>query len=385
MEQLDHQSWESRVVSKMVRRSLTQACQEMSLLRATQSHSRVVPRLSVAPMLDWTDRHFRYMARLLTKKTHLYTEMVADNALLRGKPVAVRRFGCGEEPASVQLGGSVPATLGAAAKLCVDMGYKEINLNVGCPSSKGQDNCLYGVVLMRNPQLVSDCMSAICDSVPQEIPCTVKCRLGVDDDESYEQLCRFIHTVHTGTRGRVWHFIIHARKAILDLNLSPKQNRNIPPLKYDIVYKLVKEFPHLKFTLNGGVKSLKEAKEHLRSGVHGVMIGRAAYKHPLQILANADREIFGIQSPHLTREDILAKYIEYMEEEICRSPEERSLISNIVKPAIQLFSGVPKVALFRQVLEAERKKGKGVRQMFDVALQIFHDNGERKSPAQASQ
>eukprot|EP00035_Acanthoeca_spectabilis_P008894 m.159862 g.159862 ORF g.159862 m.159862 type:complete len:262 (-) comp14541_c0_seq1:1567-2352(-) len=215
-----------------------------------------------------------------------------------------------EERVVLQLGGSSPELLASAAATCHDRGYREFNLNVGCPSEKGQKVCNYGAVLMGDPKLVGLCMKQLGNALPTSVPCTVKCRIGIGDIESYEELATFVRTVHEESGRRVTHFIVHARRAILNARLTPEQNRNIPPLRYDFVYRLVSDFPQLWFTLNGGVKTLAEAQDHLRHGVHGVMIGRAAFKNPWPVLGGADHLIFGHPKSGRTRRDILELYIQ---------------------------------------------------------------------------
>jgi tRNA-dihydrouridine synthase A len=207
---------------------------------------------------------------LANRHTWLYTEMVVDQSVIHNTDYMLK-YNQAEHPVVVQLGGSDAPALRLAAEHCVQYGYDEINLNCGCPSDRVQDGC-FGAVLMKTPSLVAECMNAIHDSAgPAGVPVTVKCRIGVDDCDSYEELQEFVRTISEAAP--VGHFLIHARKAFLQ-GLNPAQNRSIPPLHYDVVYRLVQDFPHLKFSLNGGVQSLEEAAEHIAKGVHGVMIGR---------------------------------------------------------------------------------------------------------------
>ncbi|SUC25641.1 Probable tRNA-dihydrouridine synthase [Providencia rustigianii] len=235
---------------------------------STTDGDKNLNRFSVAPMLDWTDRHCRYFHRLLTKNTLLYTEMVTTGAIIFGKGDYLA-YSEEEHPVSLQLGGSDPAALAQCAKLAQERGYDEINLNVGCPSDRVQ-NGRFGACLMADAQLVADCVKAMRDVV--SIPVTVKTRIGIDEQDSYEFLCDFIDTV--STKGDCDTFVIHARKAWLS-GLSPKENREIPPLDYPRVYQLKRDFPHLTMAINGGVKTLEEAKEHLKY-LDGVMMGREA-------------------------------------------------------------------------------------------------------------
>jgi len=237
-------------------------------------------------MMDWTDRHCRYLHRLFSSQTLLYTEMVTSPALVRGGALHLLDFDPAEHPLALQLGGSDPTELAAAARLGEQAGYDEINLNVGCPSDRVQSGT-FGAVLMKNPGLVADCMAAIRDSV--DIDVTVKCRIGVDDQNPQEVLPEFIARV--GAAG-VNRFSIHARKAWLQ-GLSPKENRDIPPLDYDLVLQMKALFPSLHLSINGGIETLEQAQKFLDAGLDGVMIGRAAYHNPTAILADADPLIFG--------------------------------------------------------------------------------------------
>ena len=234
-------------------------------------------RLSVAPMMDWTDRHCRFFHRVLSRRTKLYTEMVTAPALVRGGALHLLAFDPAEHPVALQLGGSDPKELALASKMGADEGYDEINLNVGCPSDRVQSGT-FGAVLMKTPALVADCVAAMQDAV--EVPVTVKCRIGVDDQNPTEVLPDFLERIRAvGIR----EVAVHARKAWLQ-GLSPKENRDIPPLDYELVRQMKAEFPDLGLVINGGVGSLDEAEPLLASGLNGVMIGRAAYQTPWDIL-----------------------------------------------------------------------------------------------------
>lgn len=264
-------------------------------------------KLSVAPMLDWTDRHCRYFLRQFSKHTVLYTEMVTTGAIIHGKGDYLS-FDESEHPIVLQLGGSDPSELAICARRAESLGYDEINLNVGCPSDRVQ-NGRFGACLMAQPQLVADCIKAMQDAA--SIPVTVKTRIGIDEQDSYEFLTEFVNTVASvGCE----HFIIHARKAWLS-GLSPKQNREIPPLDYPRVYQLKRDFPQLQISLNGGVKTLDDTQQHLRH-VDGVMIGREIYQNPY-LLADADQAIWGEQnSQAISREQIIAAMVDYVERHI---------------------------------------------------------------------
>jgi tRNA-dihydrouridine synthase A len=238
-------------------------------------------RFSVAPMMEYTDHYQRKFQRLLSRKTVLYTEMITGHALIHSphpNKLLLADF-VDEEPIVLQLGGSDPAILQKAATIAVNYGYKEINLNVGCPSEKVAGNGCFGAALMLQPQLVANICTKISEVTPL-LP-TVKCRIGVDNQDSYEELKQFITII--SQQSPVQHFIIHARKAILTGKLTPDQNRKIPPLKYEFVYQLVQDFPHLKFSINGGIQTIEEAISHLvENKVHGVMVGRAIVNQPYQ-------------------------------------------------------------------------------------------------------
>jgi len=254
--------------------------------------------LSVAPMMDYTDKHQRYLQRLLSKQTVLYTEMVTTMALVRsGNSQRFLRAELDtEDPLVLQLGGSDVAEMKEAAKLAQEYGYKEINLNVGCPSEKVSGAGCFGAVLYLNPQLVAQLALSVAEATGT--PATVKCRIGVDNHETYEELCNFIRTV-SETAG-VAHFIVHARIAVLGKKFTPKDNRSIPPLKYDVVYKLIQDFPHLKFTLNGGVGSIEQVQTLLAQQplLHGVMVGRAVVNDPFG-WSKADSLLYNQEDPGL--------------------------------------------------------------------------------------
>lgn len=237
-----------------------------------------VAKFSVAPMLDYTYSHQRFLQRLISKRCTLYTEMVTANALVNTKDVnkELRANLQVEEPVVLQLGGADPLVMNRAAQIAYNFGYRDININVGCPSSRVSEAGCFGAALMLDPARVAELALSIQDVLHH--PPTVKCRIGVNNDYDYERLQNFIEII--ATKGNVNHFIVHARFAILNAKLSAEQNRKIPPLKYDVVYSLVKDFPNLRFTINGGLNSTKDCLDHLSKGVHGVMVGRAVVKNP---------------------------------------------------------------------------------------------------------
>jgi tRNA-dihydrouridine synthase A len=292
---------------------------------------------SVAPMMDWTDRHCRVLHRILTKRALLYTEMITAAAIRYGNRAALLGFSAFESPVALQLGGADPAELALAARLGEEFGYAEINLNCGCPSDRVQDG-RFGACLMAEPERVADCMAAMIDAV--RIPVTVKCRLGIDDQDEGEPLDRFVAALAAaGCRT----FIVHARKAWLK-GLSPRQNREIPPLNYERVYRLKRENPGLVVVLNGGVGDLAAARVHL-TRVDGVMLGRAAYQQPW-LLAAVDGEVFGDPTPAPSRAEVLGRYRDYVAAELACGTRFLSL----VKPVMGMFHGEPGGRRFRRIL-----------------------------------
>jgi tRNA-dihydrouridine synthase A len=282
-------------------------------------------KVSVAPMMDCTDRHERFFLRLISKNTFLYTEMIVDEAINRGDKKRLLEFNINEKPVALQLGGSSANLLSQAAKIGEDFGYDEINLNLGCPSKKVEKN-KFGACLMKEPNLVADCLSKM-QSVTK-LPVTIKTRIGYDNVEDYENFHKFISTIkETGVKT----FIIHARKAMLG-KFTPKQNLNIPPLKYDYVYKLKKDFPKEQIIINGGITSVDEIKPHLKK-TDGVMIGRAAYHTPY-ILAEIEKEIFNNDKVP-SRQEVIEQLIPYIKNELNKGTR----LNQIMRHTLGLFHG----------------------------------------------
>jgi tRNA-dihydrouridine synthase A len=294
-------------------------------------------RLSVAPMMDWTDRHCRYLLRLVTQRALLYTEMVTTGALLQGDRQRFLAHDDAEHPLALQLGGSNPAELAKCANIGADYGYDEINLNVGCPSDRVQSG-RFGACLMAEPELVADCVAAMNAAAP--VPVTVKTRIGIDDRDSFDELAHFIGCIEAAGCKT---FIIHARKAFLQ-GLSPKENRTLPPLNYDFAYRIKQMFPELVIILNGGVEGLDQVETHLQ-WVDGVMLGRAAYHNPY-VLALADRQIFNDSHPIPDREDIVLSMIPYIERELNRG----TLLKHITRHMLGLYQGTPGARYWRRHL-----------------------------------
>ncbi|MEZ8535744.1 tRNA dihydrouridine(20/20a) synthase DusA [Vibrio cyclitrophicus] len=315
-------------------------------------------RLSVAPMLDWTDRHCRYFHRLLSKQTLLYTEMVTTGAILHGKGDFLE-YNEQEHPLALQLGGSNPVDLAACAKLAGERGYDEVNLNVGCPSDRVQ-NGRFGACLMAEPELVADCVSAMKEVT--DIPITVKTRIGIDDQDSYEFLTKFVSTV--SEKGGCEQFTIHARKAWLS-GLSPKENREIPPLDYDRAYQIKKDFSDLVIAVNGGVTTLEQTKEHLQH-LDGVMIGREAYHSPF-ILAEVDQQIFGLDTPIKKRSQVVEEMYPYIERELSNGAS----LGHISRHMLGLFQSMPGARQWRRYIsENAHKKGAGIEVMQTALAKI---------------
>lgn len=313
-------------------------------------------RFSIAPMLDWTDRHCRYFLRQLSSQTLLYTEMVTTGAIIHGKGDYLA-YSEDEHPIALQLGGSDPAALAICAKLAQERGYDEINLNVGCPSDRVQ-NGMFGACLMADAQRVADCIKAMRDVV--SIPVTVKTRIGIDDQDSYEFLCDFIGTV--AGKGECEMFIIHARKAWLS-GLSPKENREIPPLDYPRVYQLKRDFPYLTMSINGGIASLEQAKTHLEH-MDGVMVGRQAYQNP-GILATVDKEIFSIDSALADSVAVVRAMYPYIERELSQG----EYLGHITRHMLGLFQGVPGARQWRRYLSENAHKAGADIEVLERALQ----------------
>ena len=294
-------------------------------------------RFCVAPMLDWTDRHERYFLRLLSRQAMLYTEMITSGALVHGDAPRHLRFSHAEHPVAIQLGGSDPLDLARCAELAAAAGYDEINLNIGCPSDRVQSG-RFGACLMADPALVATCVRAMQDSVSP--PITIKCRTGIDADDNDQYLQNFIACV---AEAGCETFIIHARIAILK-GLSPKENRDIPPLNYPRVFGIKERYPHLQIVLNGGLKTLEECRDVL-DHVDGVMLGREVYHNPW-ILANVDAEFFGQRPCTRSRHDVLREFLPYVQEQL----ELGIPLQHMTRHILGLFHGVSGGKAFRRYL-----------------------------------
>ena len=293
-------------------------------------------KVSVAPMMDCTDRHERFFLRLISKNVLLYTEMIVDEAINRGDRKRLLEFNINEKPVALQLGGSSPKLLSDAAKIGEDFGYDEINLNLGCPSRKVEKN-KFGACLMKEPELVAECLSKI--QTTTKLPVTIKTRIGYDNVEDYENFHNFISIIRqTGIKT----FIIHARKAMLG-KFTPKQNLNIPPLKYEYVYKLKEDFPNEEIIINGGITFIDQIKSHLKK-TDGVMIGRAAYHTPY-LLAEIEKEIFNNHDLP-SRQEVISKLIPYIKEEL----KKGTRLNQIMRHTLGLFHGQPGASYWKKYL-----------------------------------
>ncbi len=323
-----------------------------------------VRKFSVAPMMDWTDRHCRYFHRLLAPHALLYTEMVTSPAVVHGDRARLLGYDDSEHPVALQLGGSEPGELAEAARIGAELGYDEINLNVGCPSDRVQSG-RFGACLMRESALVRDCIAAMREAVaPFAIPVTVKCRIGVDEQDEYAGLAEFVETVQASGCDT---FIVHARKAWLQ-GLSPKENREVPPLNYARVYRLKRDHPRLTVIINGGIATLTDVDAHLRL-VDGVMLGRTAYHEPYR-LAEIEHALHGTPLPE--RDDVLQRMRRYVEAHLARGDR----LQHITRHILGLYQGLPGARAFRRVLSERAHRADAGWAVVEEAIAARHA-GER--------
>ena len=323
-------------------------------------------RFSIAPMMDWSDHNCRYFWRLLTKQALLYTEMVTTGALIHGDRKRFLHFNREEHPVALQLGGSDPKDLARCARWAQEWGYDEVNINCGCPSDRVQSG-MFGACLMGKPNLVADCVKAMMDSC--DIPVTVKHRIGIDHMESYEQLLAFIEPVAVAGCSV---FIVHARKAWLQ-GLSPKENREIPPLNYPWVYQLKKDFPHLTIVVNGGIQTIEECQTHL-DHVDGVMLGREAYQNPW-MLAQVDEALFGMDSPLKSRDDVIAELLPFAEQHLAQGGQ----LNHITRHILGLYQGIPGARKFRRHLSENAYKKEAGISILAEAYALVSDNHDQQT------
>lgn len=309
-------------------------------------------------MMDWTDRHCRYFLRQLSSRALLYTEMVTTGALLHGDARRFLRYHEDEHPLALQLGGSNPDELAACARLAEEHGYDEVNLNVGCPSDRVQNNMI-GACLMAHPQRVADCIRAMQDAV--SIPVTVKHRIGINGRDSYAELCDFVGTLH---EAGCTSFTVHARIAILE-GLSPKENREVPPLRYEVAAQLKQDFPDLEIVLNGGIKTLEECQQHLQT-FDGVMLGREAYHNPY-LLAHVDQQLFALERPVISRADALQRMQPYIEKHLA----EGGAMHHVTRHVLGLAQGFPGARRFRQLLSVDVHKTQNPLLLLEQAIELL--------------
>jgi len=318
-------------------------------------------------MMDWSDHHCRFFWRQLSRQALLYTEMVTTGALIHGDRERFLHFNPEEHPVALQLGGSDPTDLARCAKWAQDWGYDEVNLNCGCPSDRVQSG-MFGACLMAQPQVVADCVKAMRDAC--EIPVTVKHRIGIDDMESFDELTAFIRPI---AEAGCEVFIVHARKAWLQ-GLSPRENREIPPLNYPWVYQLKKDFPELGIIINGGIQSLQECQQHLEH-VDGVMIGREAYQNPW-MLCQVDSVLFGMDNPATSRDDVIAGLLPYVERQLARGAHP----NHITRHILGLYQSVPGARKFRRHLSENAYKQDAGLEVLTEALRLVT---ETSNPSQS--
>ena len=317
-------------------------------------------RFTLAPMMEWSTSDCRTFWRLLTKKAVLYSEMVTTGALLHGDKARFLDYNACEHPLALQLGGSNPRDLAECSKIAEDWGYDEVNLNCGCPSDRVQ-NGMIGACLMAEPDLVAECIAAMQNAV--KIPVTIKHRIGIDDMEDYEGMVKFVCTIAaTGCTT----FIVHARKAWLK-GLSPKENREIPPLQYEKVYRLKQEFPHLEIIINGGITTLEQSKQLLEH-VDGVMVGREAYANPY-LLAEDDQAIYGVSHPPASREDVMEGFMDYCREQLSRGTR----LNHLTRHILGLYQGLPGARQFRRILSEQAHKPDAGLEVIRRAIEVLNE------------
>ncbi|XP_040992956.1 tRNA-dihydrouridine(20/20a) synthase-like isoform X2 [Juglans microcarpa x Juglans regia] len=370
-------SYKSRFPFALFQRKLNKSRSPSAYSQKKQPFSNAVmavgpylpPRFSVAPMMDCTDNHYRTLARLISKHAWLYTEMITAETIVYQKDNLDRFLAYSPEqhPIVLQIGGSNLESLAKATELANEYHYDEINFNCGCPSSKVAGHGCFGVRLMLDPMFVGKAMSVVAANT--DVPVTVKCRIGVDDHDSYNELCDFIYKVSSLSPTR--HFIIHSRKALLN-GISPAENRSIPPLKYEYFYGLLRDFPDLRFTINGGITCIGEVNAALRAGAHGVMIGRAAYNNPWHTLGHVDSAIYGKLSSGLTRRQILGKYQVYGDS-VLGKYGQKPTVRDVVKPLLHLFHSEPGNGLWKRKADTAFQHCTTIKSFFEETLMAIPD------------
>ncbi|XP_057511534.1 uncharacterized protein LOC130793714 isoform X2 [Actinidia eriantha] len=328
------------------------------------------PWFSVAPMMEWTDNHYRTLARLISKHAWLYTEMLAAETIVfqKGNLDRFLAYTPEQHPIVLQIGGSNLENLAKATELANAYSYDEINFNCGCPSPRVAGHGCFGVRLMLDPKFVAEAMSVI--AANSDVPVSVKCRIGVDNHDSYNELCDFIYKVSSQSPTR--HFIIHARKALLN-GISPADNRKIPPLKYEYYYALLRDFPDLRFTINGGINGINEVNAARGEGAHGVMVGRAAYHNPWNTLGHVDTAVYGVPPTNLTRRQVLEKYQAYGESEL-RKYGLKPNVRDVIRPLFGLFHSEPGNGLWKRKADAALLHCTTVKSFFEETLVAIPDS-----------
>lgn len=321
-------------------------------------------------MMDWTDNHYRTLARLISRHAWLYTEMVVAETIVHQKDNLDRflAFPAEQHPIVLQIGGSNLDNLAKATELANAYPYDEINLNCGCPSGKVAGHGCFGARLMLDPEFVGDAMSAIAANC--DVPVSVKCRIGVDDCDSYEELCEFVDKVVSKSPTR--HFIIHARKALLN-GLSPAENRKVPPLKYEYYFALLRDFPEVQFTLNGGITTIDQVSASIRQGAHRVMVGRAAYNNPWNMLGHVDGEVYGMPTRCSSRRQILESYQVYGDSIIGQYGPSRPNVRQLVKPLLNLFHSQPGNSLWKRKADSALRHCKTLQSLLEETLDAIPD------------
>ncbi|CAI9781670.1 unnamed protein product [Fraxinus pennsylvanica] len=327
------------------------------------------PWFSVAPMMEWTDNHYRTMARLISKHAWLYTEMIAAETIVyqKGNLDRFLAFSPEQHPIVLQIGGNNLENIAKATQLANPYGYDEINFNCGCPSPKVAGHGCFGVRLMLDPKFVAEAMSVIAANT--DVPVSVKCRIGVEDHDSYNELCDFIYKVSSQSPTK--HFIIHSRKALLN-GISPAENRTIPPLKYEYYYALVRDFPHLRFTINGGINTVDEVNAAIKEGAHGVMVGRSAYHNPWNLLGHVDSAIYGEPPSNLTRRQVLEKYQVYGDS-VLGKYGQRPNVREVIRPLLGLFHAEPGNSRWKRKADAAFMHCTTIKSFFEETLFTIPD------------
>lgn len=329
------------------------------------------PWFSVAPMMDYTDNHYRTLARLISKHAWLFTEMVVAETIVHQQDNLDRflAFSSDQHPIVLQIGGSNLINLAKAAQLANAYSYDEINLNCGCPSGKVAGHGCFGARLMFDPKFVADAMSVIASNC--DVPVSVKCRIGVDDKDSYNELCNFVDTVASHSPAR--HFIIHARKALLN-GLSPAENRKVPPLKYEYYFALLRDFPEIQFTINGGITSIDQVNAARRQGAHRVMVGRAAYNNPWSMLGHVDSSVFGMPYDGLSRRQVLEKYQVYADSVLGTYGPNKPSIRQLVQPLLHLFHSEPGNGVWKRKADTALRHCTTVESFLEETLVAISDS-----------